>query len=67
MSAVSCVVTGWLDELIVRAELSSDDWVRNLPVTLDHLRTPNRHVDWDLFATLSERLEALFGGEGIIG
>jgi PAS domain S-box-containing protein len=62
MSAVSCQVSAWILEELEHADPPLQLLIRNLPVGLEQLRDPTRHIDWDVFATLCERLEALLGG-----
>jgi len=62
LGKVSCTVCGWLIELLDEAGLSTERWLRDLDVAADSLRDPRQQIDWDLFATLCERLDAEFGG-----
>jgi len=60
--SVSCRVTLWLLELVRRAGLAEESLTRDLPVTPPQLKSPEQHLDWDLFATLCGRVEQLLGG-----
>ena len=66
MNAVSCLVSQWLLELVTDTDLALDDLSRRLPVDLDHLKDPDRFVDWDVFVGLCEGVEQLFGDDKIL-
>ena len=58
MIGVSCQISGWILELLEHQQISPERWIRNLPVRLEQLRDPSKRIDWDVFATLCERLGA---------
>jgi len=61
---VSCKASSILLETLSRCGIQVEPLVRDLPVTLDHLRDPSQRVEWGTLVTVFDRAEQAC--EGVI-
>src|SRR4051794_13382293 len=61
MREVSCRATRMVLEVLDEAGIAVDALADGLPVSLDQLRDPYARIDWNLYAEVLTRVEAVCG------